>query len=210
MADKRMFSSTIVESDAFLDMPISTQLLYFHLGMYADDDGFVNSPKRIQRLVGCGDDDFKVLCSKGFLILFDSGVVVVKHWLINNYIRPDRYKPSPYIEELNCLSIKANKSYTLTGIPDGYQEVTKKLPLSDIDKNRQEQNRLEKNREDKTTTASSILDLLSDEEQTKLGMIVKDPHDYISLIDEIDMQDLSGIKKPYSYVIQVAKNKGYV
>lgn len=91
-----MFSPDIVDSDAFLDMPTSSQLLYFHLGMRADDDGFVN-PKKIMRMVGANGDDLKVLLTKRFLLPFESGVVVIKHWLIHNLIRKDRYKETMYV-----------------------------------------------------------------------------------------------------------------
>ena len=106
-----MFSPKIVQSDAFLDMPISTQALYFHLGMEADDDGFVN-PKRIMRTIGSPDDDLKVLVTKRFVLPFENGVVVIKHWLINNMIRKDFYKETLYIEEKKQLRIKENKAYT--------------------------------------------------------------------------------------------------
>ena len=115
-----MFAKTIIDSDAFLDMPLSTQALYFHLSMRADDDGFINNPKKIQRMVGCGDDDLKLLVAKNFIIPFESGVVVIKHWKIHNFIRNDRYKETVYQEEKAMLSLKENKSYTL-GIPNGYQ-----------------------------------------------------------------------------------------
>ena len=115
-----MFAKTIIDSDAFLEMPLSTQALYFHLSMRADDDGFINNPKRIQRMTGAGDDDFKLLLAKRFLIIFESGVVVIKHWKIHNYIRTDRYKPTVYQNEKNQLIEKENKAYTL-GIPNGYQ-----------------------------------------------------------------------------------------
>lgn len=115
MADRRMFSKTIIDSDAFLDMPMSAQALYFHLAMRADDDGFVNNPRKIQRMVGAGDDDAKILLAKHFLIAFESGVVVIKHWRIHNYIQSDRYKPTAYQEEYAQLSQKPNKAYTLTG-----------------------------------------------------------------------------------------------
>lgn len=108
-----MFTKKITESDAFLDMPCSTQVLYFHLNMAADDDGFVNNPKKIQRMVGCSDDDMKVLIMKSFILVFDSGVIVIKHWKMHNYIQSDRYKPTDYIEEKSMLTIKKNKSYTL-------------------------------------------------------------------------------------------------
>lgn len=135
MAERRMFAKTIIDSDAFLDMPLSTQSLYFHLSMRADDDGFINNPKKIQRMVGCGDDDLKLLIAKRFILVFDSGVIVIKHWKIHNYIRNDRYKPTLYQEEKAELVEKNSKAYTFKtevleseshlGIPDdnhvGYQ-----------------------------------------------------------------------------------------
>ena len=120
MAERRMFAKTIVDSDAFLDMPLSTQCLYFHLNMRADDDGFINNPKKIQRMIGASDDDLKVLMSKNFIIPFENGVVVIKHWKIHNYIRNDRYKETVYQEEKSRLIEKENKAYSL-GIPNGYQ-----------------------------------------------------------------------------------------
>lgn len=123
MAERRMFAKTIIDSDAFLDMPLSTQALYFHLSMRADDDGFINNPKKIQRSIGCSADDLKVLIAKNFIIPFESGVVVIKHWKIHNYIRNDRYKETVYQEEKALLDEKDNKAYTL-GIPDGYQMET--------------------------------------------------------------------------------------
>lgn len=112
MAEKRMFAKQIIDSDAFLDMPLSAQAYYFHLAMRADDDGFVNSPKKIQRIVGAGDDDAKLLIAKRFIIPFDSGVVVIKHWRVHNVIQKDRYKPTTYQEELATLELKPNKVYT--------------------------------------------------------------------------------------------------
>ena len=124
MAERRMFAKTVIDSDAFLDMPLSTQALYFHLSMRADDDGFINNPKKLQRMVGCADDDLKLLIAKNFIIPFESGVVVIKHWKIHNYIRNDRYKETVYQEEKSKLNTKGNKAYTLNetlGIPNGYQ-----------------------------------------------------------------------------------------
>ena len=108
-----MFAKKITESDAFLDMPSSTQMLYFHLSMNADDDGFVNNPKKIQRMCGASDDDFKLLIAKSFVILFESGVIVIKHWKMHNYIQSDRYRPTDYVEEKSMLGLKKNKAYTL-------------------------------------------------------------------------------------------------
>jgi len=112
MAERRMFAKTIIDSDIFLDMPLSTQALYFHLSMRADDDGFINNSKKIQRMIGCGDDDLKLLIAKKFLIPFESGVVVIKHWRIHNYIQNDRYTETNYKFEKSMLNIDENKSYT--------------------------------------------------------------------------------------------------
>ena len=113
MAERRMFSKTIIDSDAFLDMPLSSQALYFHLSMRADDEGFVNNPKKIQRMIGASDDDMKVLLAKNFIILFESGVIVIKHWKIHNYIRGDRINETNYQEEKSLLQLKNNGAYTL-------------------------------------------------------------------------------------------------
>ena len=112
MAERRMFAKTIIDSDAFLDMPPSTQALYFHLNMRADDDGFVNNPRKIQRVVGASEDDLKLLMLKRFVIGFESGVIVIKHWRMHNTLRKDRYCPTQYQEELSRLSIKSNNAYT--------------------------------------------------------------------------------------------------
>ena len=124
MAERRMFAKTIIDSDAFIDMPLSTQALYFHLSMRADDDGFINNPKKIQRMVGASDDDLKVLVMKRFIIPFESGIVVIKHWKIHNYIRNDRYKPTVYSKEKAMLTTKENSAYTEVdtfGIPNDNQ-----------------------------------------------------------------------------------------
>lgn len=111
MAERRMFAKTIIDSDAFLDMPLTTQALYFHLSMRADDDGFVNNPKKIQRMVGASDDDAKLLIAKQFIIPFESGVVVIRHWKIHNYIKNDRYKPSVCTEEKAQLTLTSSGIY---------------------------------------------------------------------------------------------------
>jgi hypothetical protein len=113
MAERRMFAKTIIDSDAFLDMPLSTQALYFHLSMRADDDGFINNAKKIQRMLGCADDDLKILLSKNFIIPFETGVCVIKHWKIHNLIQKDRYKPTVYSEHKQQLSLKNNNVYTM-------------------------------------------------------------------------------------------------
>ena len=107
-----MFTQKIIDSDAFLDMPLSTQALYFHLNMRADDDGFVNNPKRIQRTIGASEDDLKLLLAKRFVIGFESGVLVIKHWRMHNTLRKDRYNPTQYQEEFALLEVKDNNAYT--------------------------------------------------------------------------------------------------
>lgn len=126
MAERRMFAKTIIDSDAFIDMPLSTQALYFHLSMRADDDGFINDPKKIRRMIGASEDDLKLLIMKRFIIPFESGIVVIKHWKIHNYIRNDRYKPTVYHEEKALIECKENGAYTevdTNGIPDDNQSV---------------------------------------------------------------------------------------
>lgn len=114
MAERRMFAKTIIDSDAFLELPITAQLLYFHLAMRADDDGFVNKPRSIMRVTGVRDEDIRTLINNKFVIAFDSGVVVIKHWRIHNYIQKDRYSESKYKFEKAQLYLDENKSYSLT------------------------------------------------------------------------------------------------
>ena len=123
MAERRMFAKTIIDSDAFLEMPLSSQALYFHLSMRADDEGFINNPKKIQRMIGGTEDDLKLLIAKSFIIPFESGIVVVKHWRIHNYIQNDRFKPTVYTDERAMLSVKGNNAYTLDTqcIQNGYK-----------------------------------------------------------------------------------------
>ncbi len=111
MAERRMFAKSIIDSDAFLDMPLSTQALYFHLSMRADDDGFVGNPKRIKGMIGASEDDLKLLIAKRFLLIFESGVVVIKHWKIHNYIRGERYNETSYLEEKSTLALDEKKVY---------------------------------------------------------------------------------------------------
>ena len=112
MAEKRMFAKSIIDTDAFLSMPLSAQALYFHLCMRADDDGFVSNPRKIQRMISCADDDLKLLIAKRYILVFDSGVIVIKHWRIHNYIRKDTYHETLYLEEKSSLFEKPDGAYT--------------------------------------------------------------------------------------------------
>ena len=173
MADKRMFSKSIIESDLFIDMPVSARLLYYDLGMRGDDDGFVDSPKRVLRMTGASDDDLKVLIIKQFLIPFDSGVVVIRHWKLHNYIRSDRYKPTRYQTEKKQLYLDETNAYCLLpdgiptdnqvtticlpiGIPTDNQMSTDCLPTGSIEENRLDKSRGEENSlEENSKTFSS-------------------------------------------------------
>ena len=112
-----MFAKTIVLSDAFLDMPLSARCLYFTLGMLADDDGFVNAPRSVMRQCGASDDDMKLLITKKFVLVFDSGVIVIKHWRINNYLQRDRYRETKYVEEKSQLTIDEKGGYHRSELP---------------------------------------------------------------------------------------------
>lgn len=152
MAEKRMFSNKITQSDAFLSMPATSQNLYWHLSMDADDEGFVNRPKSIMRMVGASDDDMNILIAKKFIIPFNvandgvmsSMVCVIKHWFINNYIRPDRLKETSYSNERGMLTIQENGSYSFDLRPEN--DTDGQLPVNcpnRLDKNRLDKNRLE-------------------------------------------------------------------
>lgn len=136
MAKKRMISLDIVDTDLFTEMPLSSRLLYYELNIRADDDGFVSNPKKILKIVGCNEDDLKVLIAKQYIIPFSSGIVVIKHWKIHNYIPKDRYKETIYSEEKKLLKVSENGAYELL--------YTKCIQNGYTDKNRLDKNRLDK------------------------------------------------------------------
>lgn len=132
MAQRRMFSLKIIDTDLFLEMPHSTRLLYYELSMRADDDGFISSPKKILKMVGCSDDDFKILLSKKYLIPFESGVCVVRHWKIHNYIQKDRYSQTVYLQEKNQLHEDENGMYTKCIQNDNIMDTQVRLELGQV------------------------------------------------------------------------------
>ena len=142
MAKRRMFSLDIVDTDNFLDMPATTQALYFQLGMRADDDGFVSSPKKITRLINCSNDDLKLLMAKGYLIEFDNGVMVITDWRVNNWVRPDRKQVTRFTKELQMLSLQ-DDVYTLQ--PSDNQVTTERHTEDRLGKDRLGKDRLEDN-----------------------------------------------------------------
>lgn len=165
MAKKRMFSNAIIDSDEFLGMSLSAQCLYFHLNMRADDDGFVNNPKNIMKMVGAKEDDLKLLIVKKFLLLFESGVVVIKHWRIHNAIKYANYRETNYTEEKSKLYLKKNYSYTLdsnqgTALIKKREE--KNIDEMRIDEKRLDEIRLDKNRIDKINDTYKDTDIVLD------------------------------------------------
>lgn len=198
MAKRRMFSQQITDSDSFLDMPLSAQALYFHLGMSADDDGFVNNPKRIQRIIGANEDDLKLLIAKKFIIAFESGVVVIKHWKINNAIRSDRYTPTVYTEEKAMLNEKSNKAYTL-GIPNDNQ----RLPSGSRS--------IGKVSIDKDNVVYDFTEELSADEIHYLYATYENAHDLIEQVQvEVNRKHTKIVKDAFSYIVGYANNKGWL
>ena len=147
MAEKRMFTKSVIDSDAFLEMPQEAQLLYFHLAMRADDDGFI-TPKKVMRLIGARDDALKILMAKNFIIPFESGVVVIKHWWLHNYIRKDTYTETIFKDEKKQLELE-NKRYELSTSTNRGLPVDESSTQIREDKIREDKIREDKIREDK-------------------------------------------------------------
>lgn len=197
MAKKRMFNVDIVGSDAFLDLPHTAQALYFQLGMRADDDGFVGNPKTIQRIAGTKASDLELLVKKRFLLQFSSGVVVIKHWKINNQIQKDRYTPTVYTEEYQSLYIKDNKSYT--EMDKGcIQSVSEMDTQISIDKNR-----LDKNSRGGEKHAHGFFAnvLLTDDELQKLAAEIPSYEEYIEKLSHYIESNGKKYKSHYATIL---------
>lgn len=177
-----MFTKKITESDAFLDMPLSSQCLYFHLNMGADDDGFVNNPKKVMRMIGASDDDLKILVAKSFVLVFESGVIVIKHFRMHNTLRNDRYHPTQYTEEFKMLGLKDNEAYTWK--QTGNQLETKWKPNGN---QMETEHSIDKQSKDKHNIRHKYGEyqnvLLSDEEMEKLNR--EFPNDYQQRIERL-------------------------
>ena len=197
MAKKRMFNVDIVGSDAFLDLPHTAQALYFQLGMRADDDGFVGNPKTIQRIAGTKASDLELLVKKRFLLQFPSGVVVIKHWKINNQIQKDRYTPTVYTEEYQSLYIKDNKAYTETD-RECIQSVSEMDTQISIDKNR-----LDKNSRGGEKHAHGFFAnvLLTDEEMQKLAAEIPNYDEYIEKLSHYIESNGKKYKSHYATIL---------
>lgn len=195
MAKRRMFSLDVVDTDTFLDMPASTQALYFHLGMRADDDGFVASPRKITTMVNCSNDDLKLLLSKGFIIPFDSGVCLVRDWKINNNIRTDRYKPTQYLTERNTVETTENGAYILPGIPNDNQMSYQRYTQVRLGKDR-----LGKDRESKAQAPALPLDKYG-----QYGWVKLSKEQYSSLVKDFGEAET---KRCIAYVDESAQATG--
>ena len=203
MAERRMMSKSIIKSDTFLDMPATTQNLYFHMLLDADDDGFINAPKSIMRMIGAKDDDMKVLAAKQFVIPFESGVVVIKDWKIHNYIQNDRYKPST-LPERDLLNIQKDKTYTLKG--DVSRMDTKCIQTVSIGKDRLGKDRLGKDRLGKVREGKDRLDISCH--------VTHDDTDksHFEIVEYLNLKTGSKFKpttKPYVQAIRSRLKEGY-
>lgn len=203
MAERRMMSKSIIKSDTFLDMPATTQNLYFHMLLDADDDGFINAPKSIMRMIGAKDDDMKVLAAKQFVIPFESGVVVIKDWKIHNYIQNDRYKPST-LPERDLLNIQKDKTYTLKS--DVSRMDTECIQTVSIGKDRLGKVRLGKDRIGKDRIGKDSIDTLCHVSHDDVDK------SHIEIIEYLNLKTGSKFKpttKPYIQAIRSRLKEGY-
>lgn len=198
-----MMSKSIIKSDTFLDMPATTQNLYFHMLLDADDDGFINAPKSIMRMIGAKDDDMKVLAAKQFVIPFESGVVVIKDWKIHNYIQNDRYKPST-LPERDLLNIQKDKTYTLKN--DVSRMDTECIQTVSIGKVRLGKVRLGKDRIGKDRVGKDSIDTLCHVSHDDVDK------SHIEIIEYLNLKTGSKFKpttKPYVQAIRSRLKEGY-
>ena len=198
-----MMSKSIIKSDTFLDMPATTQNLYFHMLLDADDDGFINAPKSIMRMIGAKDDDMKVLTAKQFVIPFESGVVVIKDWKIHNYIQNDRYKPSTLLER-DLLNIQKDKTYTLKS--DVSSMDTKCIQSVSIGKDRLGKVRLGEDRIGKDRVGKDSIDILCHVSHDDVDK------SHFEIIEYLNLKTGSKFKpttKPYVQAIRSRLKEGY-
>ena len=201
MAERRMFSKSVIDSDAFMDMPLSAQALYFHLAIRADDDGFLGNPKMVMRMICASEDDLKLLIAKNFIITFGSGVIVITHWKMHNYIRTDRYKETIHKDEKELLSLKNNGMYTI-GIPSDNQ--VSYQPDTQV---RSGKDSIGKDKDD-----LSIADRLTENE---IKLLKDSCTDFDQLIRYADAkiklrENSSPISDPYSYIKAIIINEGFL
>lgn len=194
MANRRMFSLDVVDTDQFLDMPATSQNLYFHLGVRADDDGFVSNPKKITKLVNCANDDLNVLISRGFVILMDGGIIVIRHWRQNNYIQRDRYKTTIYQKQLAALSVNNGVYEVDTSCIQAVSEMEAQVRLDkdSIDKIKNTSYSCAQPTE--IDTASPVISLILND-KSLYDVKQKDYEEWITLYPAVDvMQELRKMK----------------
>lgn len=206
MAQRRMFSKRITDTDKFLDMSLSTQALYFHLNMAADDDGFIDRPKTIQRTIGASEDDFKILVAKQFIVPFDSGVVVIKDWYIHNFIRKDTYQPTLYQEEKRMIehqmprqekNKKASKKYV-----DG--TLTERQQLVDTGKERIGKDRIGKDKLDKDSVEEKNGDSSSASNELSLRYFYEKYEEVVGrFLNPFEIEDIEKLHKQDNFTIPV-------
>lgn len=214
MAQRRMFSKKVTDTDAFLDMPLSTQCLYFHLNMEADDDGFLGNTNTVRRKIGASEDDLKLLIAKGFLIPFENGVVVIKDWRIHNYIRKDTYNTTIYTDERQRLEQDETGSYTLRQL-----YVDESSPQVRLGKDRLGKDRLEyidaeasapapktkKAKDPKSKYGAFENVLLTDDEYSKLKEQYSDLDERIERLSEYVASSGKSYKSHYATILSWAR-----
>lgn len=196
MARRRMFSLDVVDLDSFIEMPVNAKLLYYEFGVRADDDGFVGNPKKITMLAGCDEEDIYTLIDNNFIYWFSSGVVVIRHWNINNQIRSDRYTPTYHTEEKEFVKLE-DKVYQLiddNGIPND-------IPLVTTDKNSIDKNRIDKLRKDKSSKEKNKLDKKREEK------VIDNFHVDVDTGEVIEYEIVSEKEKIYKNIIDYLNNK---
>lgn len=202
MAEKRMFSQKIIDSDLFLDMPTSAQCLYFHLCMRADDEGFLNNPKKIQRIVGSSDDDIRLLIAKRFIIPFDSGVVVIRHWKIHNVIRADRLQKTMFQDEKKMLTVEENRAYEMNG---SQMAVKCQSNDSQLSVNRQSNDGIDKISIDKISIDKNSIDILSG----KPDQLSTDIYTIIDYLNEVSGKHFKAGTPKTKTLIKARLNEGF-
>lgn len=204
MAQKRMFSLQVVDTDTFMDMPTSAQALYFHLGMHGDDDGFVASPRKIARAAGCNSDDMRLLIAKGYVIQFENGVVVITDWNINNTLKNDRYKETIYQNEKSLLQLEKSGKYLLDSnmVPECIQGDSAMEPQHNITQlNQAEQSEAEGNRVDKLPTPTKK----AKKNYGEFGWVKLTDDEYNRLLNDLGEAE---VKRCIAYVDESAQSTG--
>lgn len=203
MAQKRMFSLQVVDTDKFMDMSTSAQALYFHLGMHGDDDGFVSSPKKIARAAGCNDDDLRLLASKGYIIPFESGVIVITDWNVNNVLKNDRYHETVYLEEKALLTADRTGKYALGSKmdPEWFQDGSKLEPEHNLTK----PNITERSRESAPPAAASPSQKSKRTRYGKYGWVRLSADEYSRLLADLGESE---VIRCIAYIDESAQSSG--